>query len=69
MLKLAMRINRTGKCGSLSYFVRERVAAAGALYLYFHNPYSYPLPCIFYTVTGLYCPDAEQEEPVIRCFI
>ena len=32
------------------------VAAAGAVYLYFHNPYSYPLPCLFYLVTGLYCP-------------
>ncbi len=32
------------------------IAAAGALYLYFHNPYSYPLPCIFYSLTGLYCP-------------
>ena len=32
------------------------VADAGAVYLYFHNPYSYPLPCLFYLVTGLYCP-------------
>lgn len=32
------------------------VAVAGAVYLYFHNPYSYPLPCLFYLVTGLYCP-------------
>lgn len=31
-------------------------AAAGALYLYFHNPHSYPLPCAFYCLTGLYCP-------------
>ncbi len=31
-------------------------AAAGAVYLYFHNPYSYPLPCIFYSLTGFYCP-------------
>lgn len=31
-------------------------ALAGAVYLYFHNPYSYPLPCIFYSLTGFYCP-------------
>lgn len=31
-------------------------ALAGALYLYFHDPYQYPLPCIFYFLTGLYCP-------------
>ena len=32
------------------------VCAVGALYLYHHDPYSYPLPCIFYLLTGLYCP-------------
>lgn len=31
-------------------------ACAGAVYLYFHDPYDYPLPCIFYVLTGLYCP-------------
>ena len=31
-------------------------AAAGALYLYFHNPMKYPMPCMFYVMTGLYCP-------------
>ena len=32
------------------------VFAAGALYLYFHDPYQYPLPCIIKPLTGLYCP-------------
>lgn len=32
------------------------IACAGAVYLYFHNPHEYPLPCIFYVLTGLYCP-------------
>lgn len=32
------------------------VGCAGAVYLYFHDPRLYPLPCIFYEVTGLYCP-------------
>ena len=32
------------------------VALAGALYLYYHDPYQYPLPCVFYFLTGLYCP-------------
>ena len=31
-------------------------ACAVAVYLYFHNPYEYPLPCIFYVLTGFYCP-------------
>ena len=29
-------------------------ALAGAVYLYFHNPHSYPLPCVFYSLTGFY---------------
>lgn len=32
------------------------VFAAGALYLYFHDPYQYPLPCIIKLLTGMYCP-------------
>lgn len=32
------------------------VSCAGMVYLYFHNPHDYPLPCIFYVLTGLYCP-------------
>ena len=31
-------------------------ACAGAVYLYFHNPYEYPLPCIVYVLPGVYCP-------------
>ena len=31
-------------------------ACAGALYLYFMGPQNIPLPCVFYSVTGLYCP-------------
>lgn len=32
------------------------IAAVGAVYLYFHNPHQYPLPCLFHVITGLYCP-------------
>ena len=32
------------------------VCAVGAFYLYHHNPHSYPLPCVFYSLTGFYCP-------------
>lgn len=28
----------------------------GAIYLYYHDPYKYPLPCLFYIITGFYCP-------------
>ena len=31
-------------------------ALCGAVYLYFHDPHSYPLPCLFYLATGFYCP-------------
>ncbi len=40
-------------------------ALAGAVYLYFHNPHSYPLPCVFYSLTGFYCRDAARDAPVI----
>lgn len=29
---------------------------AGCIYLFFHNPVIYPIPCIFHVLTGLYCP-------------
>jgi hypothetical protein len=32
------------------------IAVAAAGYLFFHNPYQYPLPCLFHIITGLYCP-------------
>ena len=33
-------------------------ALAGAGLLYFYNPHilHYPLPCVFYSLTGFYCP-------------
>ena len=52
----------------LEYFKKSRAARAavllgagllaggGAAYLYFHDPYSHPIPCTFYLLTGLYCP-------------
>lgn len=32
------------------------LAGCGAVYLYFHSPYEYPLPCMWYLLTGFYCP-------------
>ena len=32
------------------------ITVIGAVYLYFHNPHRYPLPCLFHVITGLYCP-------------
>lgn len=32
------------------------IALCGVLYLYYHHPYNYPLTCVFYMATGLYCP-------------
>ena len=41
-------------------------ALAGAVYLYFHNPHSYPLPCVFYSLTGFYLSGMRaRDAPVI----
>lgn len=40
----------------LSVLCIALAAGAGAVYLYYHNPYSYPLPCMIYAFTGFYCP-------------
>ncbi len=32
------------------------VLLAGAVFLYLHDPYQYPLPCALYLLTGFYCP-------------
>ena len=56
MLKLAMRIQQNRKMRIALVLCAGAVAAAGAVYLYYHNPYSHPLPCVFHLITGLYCP-------------
>lgn len=56
MLKLAMRIQQNRKTRIALVLCAGAVCIIGAVYLYNHNPYSYPLPCIFYLLTGLYCP-------------
>ena len=56
MLKLAVRIQQNKKMRIALVLCAGAVCAVGAFYLYHHNPYSYPLPCIFHLLTGLYCP-------------
>ena len=56
MLEFAVRIQQNGKMRIALVLCAGAVCAVGALYLYHHDPYSYPLPCIFYLLTGLYCP-------------
>lgn len=56
MVKLIQRIQQNRNIRIALVLSAGAVALIGAVYLYFHNPYSYPLPCIFYTITGLYCP-------------
>lgn len=56
MEKLSMRFKQSRKLRVALVLCLGAAAVCGALYLYFHNPYSYPLPCAFYLVTGLYCP-------------
>ena len=54
MLKLAVRIQQNKKMRIALVLCAGAVCAVGAFYLYHHNPHSYPLPCIFYMMTGLY---------------
>lgn len=28
----------------------------GCVYVFWHNPMAYPIPCMFHALTGLYCP-------------
>lgn len=56
MLEFAVRIQRNRKMRIALVLCAGAVCAVGAFYLYHHDPYSYPLPCIFYLLTGLYCP-------------
>lgn len=56
MLKLAVRIQQNKKMRIALVLCAGAVCTLGAFYLYHHNPHSYPLPCIFYMMTGLYCP-------------
>ncbi|HIX63791.1 MAG TPA: DUF2752 domain-containing protein [Candidatus Mediterraneibacter colneyensis] len=56
MLELARRIRDNRKMRVALVLCAGAAAGVGALYLYFHNPHSYPLPCLFYVVTGFYCP-------------
>ena len=51
-----MRIQQNKKMRIALVLCAGAVCAVGAFYLYHHNPHSYPLPCIFYMMTGLYCP-------------
>lgn len=32
------------------------VFLAGCIYLFYHNPKIYPVPCVIHTLTGIYCP-------------
>lgn len=56
MLRLAAYIQQNRKIRIALVLCAGAIAAVGALYLYNHNPYSYPLPCLFYLITGFYCP-------------
>lgn len=53
-MKEWVRQNRQARLGMA--ICAAAAACAGAVYLFFHDPHSYPLPCVFNLVTGLYCP-------------
>ena len=55
-MELAEKIRENIKARIALVVCAGAAAAAGAVYLYFHDPHSYPLPCIFYLLTGFYCP-------------
>ena len=56
MLKVISSFQENRKLRIALALCAGAIAATGAVYLYHHDPYSYPLPCIFYLMTGLYCP-------------
>ena len=56
MLKIVSSLQENRKFRIALALCAGAAAAVGALYLYHHDPYSYPLPCLFYLLTGLYCP-------------
>ena len=56
MLELVQRIQKNRKMRVALVLCAGAAAAFGALYLYFHDPHSHPLPCLIYLVTGFYCP-------------
>ena len=55
-MELAEKIRENIKARIALVVCAGAAAAAGAVYLYFHDPHSYPLLCIFYLLTGFYCP-------------
>ena len=50
----AFRRSRTLRAGLAAVLLAA--AAAGAVFLYAHQPGTIPLPCFFHMFTGLYCP-------------
>lgn len=56
MLKIVSSLQENRKFRIALALCAGAAAAVGVLYLYHHDPYSYPLPCLFYLLTGLYCP-------------
>lgn len=56
MTELMSRIRKDRKWRAGFAAAAVILAFSGAGYLYFHNPYSYPIPCLFHVLTGLYCP-------------
>lgn len=50
------KISRNRKSRVMLGIAALAVLGSGASYLYYHDPVSYPMPCIFHVLTGLYCP-------------
>ena len=69
MMKLAARIRQNRKMRIALVLCAGAVCLIGAVYLYFHNPYSYPLPCIFYSDAFCYNPLMTILLPLIGIYI
>ena len=54
--KAISRLQDSRKMRAALVLCAGAAALCGAVYLYFHDPYSHPIPCTFYLLTGLYCP-------------
>lgn len=55
-VRIKKYIQNSRKVRLLILAAAAAIALCGAVYLYYHHPYRYPLPCVFHVITGLYCP-------------
>lgn len=56
MKRLAVKLKKSRIARLTAGICAALVLLIGAVYLYYHNPIKYPIPCVLHELTGLYCP-------------